>query len=52
MRPETDHCECPMERLYGVSEICDYCVKVAFFDDPEYAEIMGFTLRNGEWVVA
>ena len=45
------HCECPTERLYSVSDICDYCRQVAFHDDPDYAEMMGFTLRNGEWVL-
>lgn len=39
-----------MERLYGVAEICEYCRQVAFYDDEDYAELMGFTLRNGVWV--
>ncbi len=40
-----------MDRLYAVKDICDYCVKVAFHDDPEYADMMGFILRDGEWVI-
>lgn len=46
-----NHCQCPMERLYAIKDICDYCVQVAFHDDPEYADMMGFTLRDGEWVI-
>ena len=42
-------CECPTERIYSASEICDYCVKIAFFDDSDYAELMGFVLVGGEW---
>jgi len=42
-------CSCPMERVYSVSEICDYCRDVAFYDDPDYAEHMGFVLVEGKW---
>ena len=45
-----DHCQCPTERIYSASEVCEFCVQVAFHDDPEYAEMMGYTLRDGEWV--
>lgn len=44
------YCECPMERLYDKSEVCEYCRTVVFHDDPDYAEHMGFTLVDGEWV--
>ena len=40
-----------MERIYAVKDICDYCRNVAFFDDPDYADMMGFVLRDGEWVI-
>jgi hypothetical protein len=40
-----------MNTFYGVEEICEYCRQVAFHDDPDYAEMMGFTLRDGEWVL-
>lgn len=42
-------CSCPMERVYSVSEICDYCRGVAFHDDHDYAEHMGFVLVEGKW---
>lgn len=44
------YCECPMERVYGKDEVCEYCRTDAFFDDPDYAKLMGFVLVNGEWV--
>jgi hypothetical protein len=42
-------CSCPTDRIYSQSEICDYCREVAFFDDPGYAEWMGFVLVGGKW---
>lgn len=44
------YCECPTERVYGKDEVCEYCRTDAFFDDPEYAEFMGFVLVDGKWV--
>lgn len=43
------YCECPMERAYDKSEVCEYCRTEAFHDDPEYAEFMGFVLVEGAW---
>lgn len=43
-------CICPTERIYSQIEICDYCRDVAFHDDPDYAEQMGFVLKEGKWV--
>jgi hypothetical protein len=45
-----DFCECPMETIYEKDDTCQYCREVAFFDDPDYAEFMGFILTNGEWL--
>lgn len=45
-----NYCTCPMERVYSVSEVCEYCVQVAFHDDPDYAESMGFTLVDDVWI--
>jgi hypothetical protein len=43
-------CTCPTTRFYYHNEICDYCRNVAFHDDPDYAEHMGFVLVEGKWV--
>lgn len=47
---DKQHCECPMERVYDKEEVCQYCRTSAFYDDPDYAEFMGFILVNGEWL--
>lgn len=45
-----DYCTCPMERLYSHTEVCDYCREVMFFDDEDYARLMGFSLVDGVWI--
>ena len=49
--PMKDYCDCPVEKLYSASEVCDYCINVAFFDDPDYAELLGYVLVDGKWVL-
>lgn len=51
-RTHTQVCTCPMDTLYTSAEVCDFCVTVAFHDDPQYAEMMGYTLTNGVWVLS
>jgi len=46
-----DHCVCPVERLYSAGEVCEYCISVAFFDDPDYAELLGYVLVDDKWVL-
>lgn len=46
----TTYCTCPMERVYGQDEVCEFCRTVMFHDDPDYAEMMGFTLVDDKWV--
>lgn len=46
------HCACPVERIYSQDEVCEYCRTYGFFDDPDYAEMMGFVLVDGKWVTA
>jgi len=45
-----DICTCPVERIYSQSEICDYCREVVFYDDTDYAELMGFALVGETWL--
>ena len=46
-----DHCVCPVERLYSAGEVCEYCISVAFFDDPDYAKLLGYVLVDDKWVL-
>ena len=46
----TGDCTCPMERLYSHHEVCGYCREVVFFDDEDYAYLMGFSLVDGVWI--
>ena len=46
---EKPYCSCPTGEFYGAKDICGYCRTVAFFDDPDYAELMGFVLVGDKW---
>lgn len=49
---QADVCTCPTDTLYASADVCDFCRQVAFYDDPQYAEMMGFTLVGDAWVLA
>lgn len=46
-----DHCTCPKDMWYTQADICDFCVNVAFFDDPDYGTMMGFVLVDNKWII-